>query len=734
MSTTTHLHRSHRASVIRGLVLPVLLALPVFLHAQKLKERMADRYAEVFDYPRMATIYEDIVASGKGDVGDMRRLALAYRKMGEPAKAEAVYAKMMATGTQTHDDVFAYAEQLRANGKYVEALEWYGTYATLRPEDVRVKPYTTDPNVFMRMMRDSSSATVRTLPINSPQADLGAGVMEELLVFASARGEGVGGNRTYVWDDQPYLNLYSALLKGETAEDPLVMRRELNTRYHDGTMSYDSVAKRIYFTRNNYFYGSLQKNTKGELNLGIYFSDVVTGEFGQPEWGNVIPFDHNDPQYNLGHPSISPDGKKLFFASDRPGGSGGTDIWYCDNLGNQWGAPINMGPVVNTPGNELFPFLHRDSTLYFASTGHAGLGGLDIFYSRQSRNGPGKVFNLGYPMNTRSNDHGLIFINDTTGFFTSDRPGGQGSDDIYGCTVRPPSVYLAGIVIDKDTRQPIDGATLVMKDAKGEHVKGYKVESEAGGKFTIEAPYKDQYVLVSNKNGYFQKELTLYTNNDPLEQIVVEMVKYDYAAEGFVFHGETGEPLSGATVVLTDGNDEVLETLVTDATGKYAFPLKPESDYRIKVDKEKFFKQSARISTKGKASEVIRTDFKLFPLVVDQVVRLDNIFYDYNKSNIRPDAALELDKLVATLMDNPTVKIELSSHSDCRGKDSYNLLLSEKRAKSAVEYIISKGVPKANIISKGYGETMPTEPCDCDKCTEEQHQNNRRTEFKVLSM
>jgi outer membrane protein OmpA-like peptidoglycan-associated protein len=212
------------------------------------------------------------------------------------------------------------------------------------------------------------------------------------------------------------------------------------------------------------------------------------------------------------------------------------------------------------------------------------------------------------------------------------------------------------------------------------------------------------------------------------------MTKYDYAAEGVVYNGETMEPLAGAVVELTDGTDQVLETITTDASGKYAFPLKPESDYRLKVDKDGFFKQSARISTKGKPSSVIRTDFKLFPLVVDQVVRLDNIFYDYAKWNIRPDAAVELDKLVATLVDNPTVKIELSSHTDCRGKDAYNMSLSEKRAKSAVDYIISKGIPKENITSKGYGESQPSEDCECSKCTEEQHQSNRRTEFKVLGL
>ncbi len=733
MTTIMRLHRSNFPARVRVHLLGALLLLPVLLNAQKLKERMADRASEVFDYPTMATIYEDLVSTGKADATDMRRLALAYRKMGQPAKAEATYLKMMSTGGQSPDDVFAFAEQLRANGKYADAIEWYGTYASLRPEDARAQAYLKNPRIFERLMRDSASATVRTLPLNSPEADLGPGVMEELLVFSSARGEGAGGRRIYAWDEQPYLNLYTALLKGETAEDPLVMRKEVNSRYHDGTMSYDSVADRLYFTRNNYYYGTLAKNEKGELNLGIFYSDVVTGEFGQPEWGNLVPFEHNDQQQNYGHPNVAPNGRKLFFASDRPGGQGGTDIWYCENLGNQWGAPINMGPEVNTAGNELFPYLHRDSTLYFVSTGHPGLGGMDIFYSRLSQAGPGKVFNLGYPMNTRFNDHGLVFINDTTGFFASDRPGGKGSDDIYGCTVRPPTVYMAGIVIDKETRQPIDGATLQMKDDKGAFVENFKVESEPGGKFKIEVPYRDRYTLIANKNGYFQKQLELKTNDDPLEEIVVEMQKYDYAAEGLVLHGETGQPLEGASVVLTDGQDNVLESLTTDASGKYAFALKPESDYRIKVDKEGFFKQSARISTKGKPNGVIRTDFKLFPLVVDQVVRLENIFYDYNKSNIRADAAVELDKLVATLQDNPTVKIELSSHTDCRGKDAYNLKLSEKRAKSAVDYIISKGIPKDNITSKGYGESQPSEACVCEKCSDDEHQRNRRTEFKVLS-
>lgn len=730
------IHATHppmRRFAQTALVLAALCAAPAAM-GQKLKERMAGQYAEVFDYPAMAAIYEDIESSGKATPDDVRRLAQAYHRMDQPAKAEAAYTRLMATGAQSPEDILVYADLLRANGKYPEAMEWYGNYAALKPDDAIAQGYVKNPSIFQRLMRDSASASIRTLPINSPEADLGMSVLGELLLFSSARGEGVGGTRRYAWDDQPFLNLYSALLKGETVEEPMVMRKDVNSRYHDGTVSYDSLAQRMYFTRNNIHYGVLNKADNGDLNLGIYFSDVVLGEFGQQEWGVLIPFDHNDPNANYGHPHVSYDGRRMYFVSDREGGEGGTDIWYCDNLGNQWGSPQNMGPAVNTKGDEMFPYLRRDSTLFFASTGHPGLGGLDIFSTRLSAAGPGKVFNLGYPMNTRFHDHSLVLINDSTGFFASDRTGGQGSDDIYGCTIRPPSMYLAGIVIDKDTRQPIDGATIVLKDAAGVPVKRQTLEQEPGGKFRIEADYMDKYVLVTNKNGYYQNELPINTSTDPLENLVVEMVKYDYAAEGVIYHGETNEPLAGTTVTLVDAQDNVLNTVTTDASGKYAFPLKPESDYRIKVDKEGFFKQSARISTKGKTSAIIKTDFKLFPLVVDQVVRLDNIYYDLAKWAIRPDAALELDKLVLTLQDNPTVKIELSSHTDCRGKDGYNMTLSEKRAKSAVDYLISKGIAKDRVTSKGYGESKPSENCGCEKCTDEQHQRNRRTEFKVLSM
>lgn len=718
--------------------LPLLL-LMVLLHgpvaqAQKLKNRMVDRYAEVFDHAKAAEILEKLDAQGKATPDDLRRLAETYKKMGDPVKAENAYTRLMATGKQTPDDILAYADQLRANGNYKVAMDWYGNHNALRPDDARSKAYVSDPGFFDRTMADSSRGTIRNVPINSPQADLGMSILDELLLFSSARGEGAGGRRTYKWDGEHFLNLYSALLKGESAEEPMVMRKDVNSRYHDGTVSYDAKAKRMYYTRNNINSGVLSKSQRGELNLGICYTDVVTGEFGQPEWSTLVMWEHNDPEHSNGHPAVSPGGERLFFVSDRPGGSGGTDIWFCEKMGDTWGAPQNMGPKVNTAGNEMYPFLRADSTLFFSSNGHPGLGGMDLFSTRLGPDGPGKVFHLGYPMNTRFNDHGIMLINDSTGFFSSDRPGGMGSDDIYGCTIRPPMVYMAGRVIDSVTREPIEGVSIVLKGGDGQHVKRYTLESAEGGRFSMNAEYHDRYLLVANMNGYYQVEMPVMTDDDPLTEIVVEMVKYDYAAVGTIFHGETGEPLAAVAVILTDGNGNVIAETVTDATGRYQFPLMPDSDYRIKAEKTDFFKQSAKITTKGKPSAAITTDMRLFPLVVDQVVRLDNIFYDFNKADIREDATLELDKLVATLQENPIVKIELSSHTDCRGKDAYNLSLSQRRAKSAVDYIISKGIAKDRVVSKGYGKSKPSEDCKCEECTEDQHQNNRRTEFKVLAL
>jgi outer membrane protein OmpA-like peptidoglycan-associated protein/tetratricopeptide (TPR) repeat protein len=711
------------------------LLLAPAVQGQAMLHRMADKYAAQFDFNSMAKVYEDIVAKPSAKPADYRKLAFAYKKAGNTPQAAATYKRLLDLGSPASDDMHAYADLLRAQGRYAEAVDWYRKYAAEEPEDNWVQAYLKNGDLFLQLRADSLRNNVRPLALNSTQADLGPALMGDLLIFSSARGQGAGGSTPYKWDDQPFLNLYTAMLTGGVPADPLVMRHDVNSRYHDGTATFDPYMKRLYFTRNNFSGGKITTAKNGELKLGIYYSEVRGGETGAPEWGPLTPFLFNDPNYNFGQPCMAPNGQRIYFVSDKPGGIGGTDIWYSDRVNDDWTEPMNMGPAVNTPGGEMYPFITKDSTFYFSSTGQAGLGGFDLFTTTLGPAGPGKVLNLGYPMNTASNDYALVLTaDDSTGFFVSDRPGGQGSDDIYACTVRPPRITIQGSVVDKMDRSPLADYDLTVLDAHGQEVRDALVERLPNGGFKVSMPYGTSFTLKAAKDGYRPAQITLDPATDDLANALLELEKNDYGAEGIVYNGNDRSPLAGVNVHLTNTDGELLQAVVTGADGRYSFGLKADSDYRIRTEKDGFFKQSARITSKGKGNNtVIHTDFNLFPLEVDQVVRLDNIYYDLAKWNIRPDAAKELDKLVQTLSDNPTVRIELSSHTDCRGKDAYNLSLSEKRAKSAVEYLIKQGIAADRLAFKGYGETKPVESCDCAKCTEDQHQANRRTEFKVLS-
>lgn len=715
-------------------VLLAALCMATTTSGQKLKERMAEKYLASMDLPRAIEVYEDMAKKDQQNLDLLRDLAETYHLANDPAGEMATRAKMVGVNDVAPEDLWDYAQCLRDNGKYEEAMVWYQNFHDKDPNDPRGKMYVEDKGFFERMQRDKDNHDIRKLQINSENSDFGMTFMDDLVIFSSARGEGVGGKHKYGWDQQPFINIHTALRDSLDLKDPLVMRKDINSRFHDGTVSYDPQAKRMYFTRNNYHYGVISESEEGEVKLGIFFSDIEAGEYGNMEWTSLVPFDHNDPEYNVGHPCVSPDGNWIYFTSDMPGGKGGTDIWRSKNGGSMWGQPENMASI-NTAGNEMFPFVSPDGKLFFSSDGHKGLGGLDVFYAQLTDNGTGSVRNMGMMLNSQYDDHSVLLMEDgVTGFFASNRPGGAGSDDIYGLTIKEwPNIFITGIVVDRDTREPIENATILLKDENNVKVTDVIIATEPGGKFQVDAAYHAKYTLVAVKNGYFQKELEIITEESPLEDIVMELVKYDYAAEGLVLRGEDDTPLESAWVRLYDANDSLLAEMQTLDDGKYAFPLSPESDYTLRAESEGRFKQSVRISTKNKQAAVIYTDFRLHPLEVNTIVKLENIYYDYNSAKIRSDAALELDKLAQTLRDNPTVKIELSSHTDSRGSDGYNKRLSQQRAQSAVTYIIGEGIAKERIVAKGYGEEQLVNGCkDGVECSDEEHQANRRTEFKVL--
>jgi len=426
----------------------------------------------------------------------------------------------------------------------------------------------------------------------------------------------------------------------------------------------------------------------------------------------------------------------MYFTSDQPGGSGGSDIYYCDRAGTSWGLPINAGKKINTSGDEMFPFLVGDSMLYFSSTGHLGLGGLDIFYTNPLDTVP--VKNIGYPANSHFDDFALIcFPTETKGYISSNRAGGKGDDDIYEFDLHPvDTVLVSGVVVDMETLKPLAGVLVTIPTDDGSVIQ---VLTDENGNYNIKAPYKAEITVEGTKQNYIPG--TISGKTDPrsayLEHMDMKLQKMDYMASGKVLYAENNAPAVGALVMLyelVNGDTVKVDSVIIGKTGTYMFPLIKNKTFLLVASKEEYARQTDSFSTTDPNAKIHSHDFKLFKAKVGEVVRLDNIYYDYKKWDIRPDAGLELNKLVQILKDNPTMKIELGSHSDSRGSDQYNLDLSDKRAKSAAAYIISQGISGDRLYGKGYGESLILNRCKNGvECSDEEHQFNRRTEFKITA-
>ncbi|MEL7146297.1 MAG: OmpA family protein, partial [Bacteroidota bacterium] len=387
----------------------------------------------------------------------------------------------------------------------------------------------------------------------------------------------------------------------------------------------------------------------------LYSTRYRNGRWSTPRILNIC-----NPKSWDSSPALSPDGKTLYFASNRKGGYGGTDLYVAkrDPRG-RWVDVRNLGEAINTFGNEVFPFVSDDGKLYFSSDGHPGFGQLDLFEATRSR-GVITVKNMGEPINSADDDFGLHEFNATRGFFTSNRKGGKGDDDIYTYVNEDPDLKIV------------------------------------------------RYLLTG----------TVYTIDDGGKEVAIPNAK----------------------VTITGLGDEILDEAFTGSSGKFQFQVFPEEDYDLIGEKANFFTKRKEFSTIGKSVDkstltefettiTFETKIILDPIVLDQPIVLDNIYYDLDKWDIRSDAAKELDKLVTTLVDNPDISIELSSHTDSRQTDEYNQVLSQKRARSAVDYLISKGIASSRLEARGYGESRLIIP---NAQTEEEHQRNRRTEFKVI--
>jgi outer membrane protein OmpA-like peptidoglycan-associated protein len=732
----------------KAIAILLLLTAPVFVCAQSFAEKRGNKMFDRMAYAKAADYY--LRAAGKkGNDRVYERLGDCYRLMGQQRNSETWYARV-ATGTSpTPSSFLHYAEALRANGKYAESENWMAKYNALAAGDVRAKRYVDNAGFAGKITAQEPYFEVRSLDVNTEQADFGAAFYNNQVIFASSRIDKVSVQHVHTWNEMPFLNLYVANRDANgNLDDAQPLNKKLNTKYHEGPACFSADGKTLYFTRNNYFRKKFGKDSQGINNLKI-FRAVLSGSEWKEENLSI-----NSDEYSVGHPALSADGKTLYFVSDMPGGKGATDIYRASvNADGSLGAPENLGDAINTEGKEMFPFIDAEGNLFFSSEGQVGLGGLDVFYAPANHAGGfGQIINSGLPVNSSSDDFAFVLdAAGTSGYFSSNREGGKGDDDIYAVNLLrklKTTRIVKGIVKDKATGLPLAGAEVILKDENGNTVA--TVIAGPNGDYVLETDPGKNYTVAGAKPEYFNGSLSIAASNNAPE------INGDLPLEKdpglcFLFvtkDKETGAPIEGVRIKIKNNATGLTDSVLTNAGGELRFPIAggqrgTKMDYTVSFEKTGYLAKSVPYTTEANPGGEIRMETTLDKISVGQdlakIIDIKPIYFDLGKSVIRPDAAIELDKIVKVMNENPTMVIELGSHTDCRGTAAANLSLSDRRAKASAEYIRKRITNPSRISGKGYGETVLVNNCGCEggtvsTCSESEHQLNRRTEFKIIKM
>ncbi|WP_190810422.1 OmpA family protein [Flagellimonas sp. S3867] len=612
--------------------------------------KMADGYYDKMWFAEAARVY-DIVLEKSTEKHTFILLSKAgdsHYYSGNLEKSYKWYHELyeLFTDEITADRFFKYTHTLKGTGRYRRAAKLTKMFRQKRNEPFQG----IDEDVVT--FKSPVQVKIKNLAINSKYSDFSPMFHNDSeIVYASALDSSFLTTRRYRWNNQPFLDLYVAKSdnEGEDLNSSKKFSKKINTKYHEASVAFSPDQKTIYFTRNNYG-KKLKRGKNGVNHLKIYRSKFVDGE-----WTEAISLPFNSENYSNGHPSISPDGKKMYFVSDRPGGYGGTDIYLVDILDNgSFSKPKNLGRTVNTSKKEMFPYITENS-LYFSSDRNMGIGGLDIYQADYAGDVFGVAVNMGEPINSNRDDFSYIIDkNGEKGYFASNRKGGKGDDDIYS------------------------------------------------------------FKLIENLNA-----ISVTIEDDV-----------------------TGEAISEATVALYNRDKLIVAESKTSPEGTFVFKnLKPFTKYTVKTFKKGYFENEAGISTKNNITVSINQSLKkLEEIIVEEKnvkkLETETIYFDFDRYNIKRRAADELDKLVEVMREYPDMVIKIESHTDAIGKKAYNKYLSDKRAKSTRDYIISRGIDPVRIQSAiGYGEERLLNDCGNGvRCSRTKHQENRRSEFIIVNM
>ena len=632
------------------------------MSGQKLKEAKADQQYDKFAYVDAIKTYERIFAKGYKSQEMLQKLGDSYYFKADLDNAAKWYGELFAFTQDVEPEYYyRYAQSLKAIKDYKKADEMLVKFNQKSGNDLRAKLATAKKDYLAQIKKNSGRYTLENAGINSEYSDYGSAFSGNKVVFASARDTGGLSNKRHSWTGESFTNLYSANIGDQGAlSEPGRFGANLNSKFHESTPVFTKDGKTVYFTRNNFLDGKKGKDARKSTLLKLYKA-TLDGD----KWSDVTELPFNSNEYSVAHPALSADEKTLYFASNMPGTLGQSDLFkVAINSDGSYGTPVNLGNTINTEGRETFPMVTNENEIYFASDGHPGLGGLDVFVAKEQADGSyKKVENVGEPLNSSKDDFAyLINTSSRIGYVTSNRDGGQGGDDIYRFKETKKlecEQFLTGVVTDKESGLPLSGARVTLSDAN----------------------YKKLQEVISDKDGKF------------------DFGKVDCGTKYYI---KTEKP---------EYNTVETATITKDESGKSFVPVELE-----------------------KAVKPVKVGDNLA-----EAFKIKIIYFDLDKSFIRPDAAVELAKILDVMEQNPTMEIDVRSHTDCRQTAKYNMALSDRRAKSTIAWLVEKGIAKSRLTGKGYGESQLVNDCGCEptnqsSCTEDQHQANRRSEFIITKL
>ncbi len=698
----------------------LLFSIITRINAQQLTLKSADRAFKDFAYKEALDKYLYLHRKDTSNIYYQYQIAQSYLKLNDSQNTEIWLGKLIEHADSIEINLlYEYAQVLSKNKKYSESAHWYQQFRE-KGGSGGVSQKLEGLNNPDQFYQDQNKFSIKRLTFNTSKSDFSPFYYDEGVAFVSSRSKQKWVKENYTWDGSNYLDFYYF----DTA-DSLNIRKinGLNSRFHEGPAQVFDDGQKIVFTRNNISGSKLKRNSSGIVNLQIFFAE--RDSLGK--WGSISSFKFNSMEYSLGHPTISQDGKLLIFAANIPGGMGGTDLYYSwANTDNTWSEPENMGEVINTSDNEMFPFI-LENQLWFASNGDKGLGGLDIYSVSLSGGKPlSEPKNIGAPINSNQDDFGLITQgNQRKGYFTSNR---DGSDDIYSFTAD--FMEVEGQVLAKGSNKPIKNAEVTLLNKNKDFIT--KITTGDDGEFSAEIVKTNTIILEAKKENYLLEQPLIKNISESSGKTILEPVyMFQSILKTTVLDDNSEEPLAGVDLTLTDLRDNNILIPISSEPKEYL--IVQGNTYEIVIAKEGYYTKRDTIKTSTNFSGIKEYSTNLKKIIVGESIKLDHIYYDVNSANLRHESELELDKVFIFMQDNPHIKIELGSHTDSRGSASYNLKLSQKRAESATNYLLKQGVDVTRIVPKGYGESQVMNRCSNGVvCSSEEHQQNRRTVIKIL--